>query len=427
MSNRHSIRYQSALVDEAWADDVVIAVEGGLVTEITLNAGADVIADEASAGIAIPGMVNVHSHAFQRAFAGLSEYRTGQHDSFWTWRTLMYDFVSRLTPEDIYETARGLYSELSDNGYSWVGEFHYVHNAPDGSPYDDRSCLSDAVIQAAQDVGIGICILPVLYQRGGFANEQLDPAQRRFALSEDAFLDLVSDLRTRWGRANDVEIGIAFHSLRAVSVDVMRRVTEAFRTDQPGGVIHIHVAEQTKEVDDCVAATGRRSVEYLLSELPVDGGWCLIHATHLDDSEIAGIAASGATVGLCPTTEANLGDGVFAAAEFLKAGGRIAIGTDSHVCVNPRSELRLLEYGQRLTKRSRAVLGTDTVSVGRRLYEAAAIGGSAAIGVNTGQLRVGSRADIVVLDPKHPAIAGVTGDRVLDRYVFCDAGNPVAR
>ena len=427
MSNRHSIRYQSALINGAWADDVVIAVEGGLVTEITRDAGADVVADETIAGIAIPGMVNVHSHAFQRAFAGLSEYRTGQHDSFWTWRTLMYDFVSRLTPEDIYETARGLYSELSGNGYSWVGEFHYVHNAPDGSPYDDRACLSDAVIQAAQDVGIGICILPVLYQRGGFANEQLDPAQRRFALSEDAFLDLVSDLRTRWGGATDVEIGIAFHSLRAVSVDVMRRVTEAFRTDQPGGVIHIHVAEQTKEVDDCVAATGRRSVEYLLSELPVDGGWCLIHATHLDDSEIAGIAASGATVGLCPTTEANLGDGVFAAAEFLKAGGQIAIGTDSHVCVNPRSELRLLEYGQRLTKRSRAVLGTDTVSVGRRLYEAAAIGGSAAIGVNTGQLRVGSRADIVVLDPKHPAIAGVTGDRVLDRYVFCDAGNPVAR
>ena len=426
MSNQHY--FDSAYLVDGWADDVLISVcSNNLITKIRTGVSRS---ESATAihhtGIAIPGMVNVHSHAFQRAFAGLSEFRTGKHDSFWTWRKLMYDFVEKLTPDDIYDTAWNLYSELRSSGYTWVGEFHYVHNAPNGKPYDDRTCLADAVLRAAADAGIGICILPVLYQRGGFNSEELTPAQRRFFLDNDSFLDLVSDLRTRHATDPNVEVGIAFHSLRAVSMDDIQRVASAWRTMDANGVIHIHIAEQTAEVEDCVATSGRRSVEYLTSEIDVDDRWCLIHATHLNDAEIQSIARSGAIAGLCPTTEANLGDGIFPAPEFLDASGRIAIGSDSHISVSPRSELRLLEYGQRLTRRGRAILGTESDSVGTNLYKQAASGGAAAIGVPTGQITVGNRADIILLDPSHPTIAHAPTERILDRFVFCDAGNPVS-
>lgn len=420
------LHLETAFLANGWANDVLLSIDdNGVITDITTDTPASVASAEHVSGIAIPGMVNVHSHAFQRAFAGLSEFRTGEHDSFWTWRKLMYDFVEKLTPEQIYETAFGLYSELKQFGYTWVGEFHYVHNAPDGKPYDDRSCLADAVIRAAQDAGIGICLLPVLYQRGGFNDEPLAPAQKRFYLDDDSFLNLVSDLKTRYGEARNVEVGIAFHSVRAVSIDTIRRVTDAWRTMKPNGVIHIHVAEQTKEIEDCVAATGRRSVEYLMSEVNVDEHWCLIHATHITTDEIRTIADRKAIVGICPTTEANLGDGIFPASEFLKSGGRFAIGSDSHVSVSPRSELRLLEYGQRLTARSRAILGTRTESVGTRLYTRSARAGAAAIGVSTGQIKIGHRADLVMLDRAHPVLDDCPDERVFDRLVFCDAGNPV--
>lgn len=416
------LHFESAFLADGWANDVVISLdENGTIANIE----SETTLTAPSAGLAIPGMVNAHSHAFQRAFAGLSEYRTGQHDSFWTWRKLMYDFVEKLTPEEIYATAFSLYSELKQFGYTWVGEFHYVHNAPDGKPYDQRACLADAVIQAAKDAKLGICLLPVLYQRGGFGNKPLAAAQRRFYLDNQSFLNLVSDLTTQYHNDVDVEIGIAFHSLRAVSIENIREVAAAWKTLRPDGVIHIHVAEQTKEVDDCVAVTGRRSVEYLMSEIEVDDSWCLIHATHLNESEIESIANRGAIAGLCPTTEANLGDGIFPAARFFAAGGRIAIGSDSHISVNPRSELRLLEYAQRLTKRARAVLGTRTESVGTHLYAQAAAGGACAIGVRTGSIEIGNRADIVVLDRSHPALGGVQNERLLDRFIFCDAGNPV--
>ena len=420
------LHFESAFLPDGWANDVLITIDDSdTITDIATNKPAGNSNIERVPGIAIPGMVNVHSHAFQRAFAGLSEYRTGEHDSFWTWRKLMYEFVETLAPEQIYETAFKLYSELRKSGYTWVGEFHYIHNAPDGKPYDDPTCLADAVIRAAIDARIGICILPVLYQRGGFNNEPLTPAQRRFYLDEDAFLNLASDLKTRHSTTPNVEVGIAFHSLRAVSIRTIQRMTGAWRAMYPNGVIHIHVAEQTKEVEDCLAATGRRSVEFLTSEIDVDEDWCLIHATHLNEAEVLSIVNSKATVGLCPTTEANLGDGVFPAPDFLNSGGHIAIGSDSHVSVSPRSELRLLEYGQRLTRQSRAVLGTRTTSVGTRLYTEASISGARAIGVETGSLQVGHLADIVVLDRAHPTLSGCHNDRVLDRFVFCDAGNPV--
>ena len=423
MNGNETFFFPAALINGTWCDRVSMRVHDGVIKHIEVDTQ---VPDNAAVidGIAIPGMLNVHSHAFQRAFAGLSEYRTADRDSFWTWRKLMYECATRWTPDDIYGIALGLYRELLENGYTWVGEFHYLHNDIGGSKYDDLTTMSDAVIRAAQDAGIGICILPVLYQRAGFSGGDLDPAQLRFVLDEDTFLGLVDQLRTRWGRLPDVRVGIAFHSLRAVGMDVINRVTAAVRAEEPATPIHIHVAEQTREVAECEAAVGRRPVEYLLSEAEVDAAWCLIHATHLSQQEISGIVASGAVVGLCPTTEANLGDGVFPAAEFLAVGGRISIGSDSHVCVNPRSELRLLEYGQRLTTNKRAVLGTESKSVGRNLYESALEGGATALGVSA-VLAEGSRADFSIINPAHPAIQLVAGDRILDRLVFCDAGNPI--
>ncbi|MEM7311999.1 MAG: formimidoylglutamate deiminase [Planctomycetota bacterium] len=421
--------FSSALQHDGWAKDVHVVATDGIITSINRQvAPSDFSASvEHVDGIALPGMCNVHSHAFQRAFAGLSEYRTSEHDSFWTWRKLMYESANSLTPEDVYTIAKGLYGELKSQGYTWVGEFQYLHNDKDGGLYSEAGIMSNRLVQAARDVGIGICILPVLYQRAGFSGGELDPVQKRFVLSNDQFVDLVQQLRTDWNSDPNVQVGIAFHSLRAVTAETIRTVTEAVRKDDPKTPIHIHVAEQLKEVADCRSTHGARPVEFLLNEAPVDEHWCLIHATHLNPEEVTGIANSKAIVGLCPTTEANLGDGIFPAEEFLDTGGRISIGSDSHVCTNPRSELRLLEYGQRLTKHRRAVLGTDTMSVGRRLYEAAANDGAAALGIAGGNLAVGQRAEFVILDSNHPAIAHAEEDRCLDRYIFCDSGNPVKR
>lgn len=421
------LKFSLALVDGRWVEDAVFHIGGdGVIAAVDAESTLPDAVDETVRGIAIPGMVNVHSHAFQRALAGLAEYQTSETDSFWTWRKLMYEFVEQTTPEVMHAVAAGLYRELVRHGYTWVGEFHYVHTGPGGVLYDDPCCMSDALIAAAQDAGIGICLLPVLYQRGGFRDEPLDGAQRRFRLSDDQFANLVSSLRARWADAANVGVGIAFHSLRAVAVGSIDTALSALRhrDDCP---VHIHVGEQQAEVDECISVTGRRPVEYLMSEVQLDPRWCLIHATHVSAHELSNMIDAQVVAGLCPTTEANLGDGVFPAAEFLSAGGRFAVGSDAHVSVSPRSELRLLEYGQRLTQQRRAILGTADRSTGMRLYEDAATGGAQAIGVNTGALRPGSRADLVVLDADHPTIGNATGDRIADKFIFCDAGNPVQR
>ncbi len=430
-SDKRSWFFPTAFVGESWAENVLIAVCNGRIQNIETDVESIALAEspeiERIDGIAIPGMVNVHSHAFQRAFAGLSEHRTGEHDSFWTWRQLMFECATRWHPEDIYAIAVGLYGELLKNGYTWVGEFQYLHNDVGGAPYADESCMSDALVRAANECGIGICIMPVLYQRAGFRGGELDPAQQRFSMGEEAFQRLLGRLQQNWRDSPNVRVGMAIHSLRAVPMDVIDRVTQDVRRDHPEIPIHIHVAEQTQEVADCQAAFGRRPVEYLLSETNVDRHWCLIHATHVEAEEIRSIVEAGAVVGVCPTTEANLGDGVFPAAAFLDAGGQFAIGSDSHVSTSPRSELRLFEYAQRLTTRQRAILGTESESVGRRLYPNAAQGGAKALGIETGRIAVDWRADLVIIDPTHPAIQFVTGDRIFDRYIFCDSGNPVSR
>ncbi|MFN9881190.1 MAG: formimidoylglutamate deiminase [Planctomycetota bacterium] len=370
-------------------------------------------------GAVLPALVNVHSHAFQWGFAGASEFRTSERDTFWTWREQMFAFLEQLDPERMYQVARDLYARMRQAGYAWVGEFHYVHTAPDLSPYRPRGLLGEVLVSAARDAGLGICLLPTLYQRGGFDERPLAGGQRRFGLSESEFQEVVETALSRWGDHSGVRVGIALHSLRAVAAPSGRRVVEWFRRQVPHGVIHIHVAEQEQEVADCLAATGRRPVEFLLDEFPVDRQWCLIHATHLTADESRRIADSGAVVGLCPTTEANLGDGIFSAEEFLlRQPGRIGIGGDSHVAINPWAELRQLETSQRLRTRRRAILCTSEDSCGEFLYDAVARGGAQALGVPGGELVAGTRADWVVLSS--PDAPEIPPGQLLDRAIFCD-------
>lgn len=412
--------FSSALCDGQWLEQVAIGVDGeGTVTSIEAHAPRS---GEFQDLVALPAMVNVHSHAFQRGFAGLSEYRTAERDSFWTWRKLMFGFVARLEPEDAFIIARQLYLEMLAGGYAWVGEFHYLHNDRAGRPYSNPATMCEPLVRAAGEAGIGLCLLPVLYQRGGFANEPLHSGQIRFHQSLDQFGELLAAAR-RLTDGPNLRCGLALHSLRALAPDIG---AEALRLAQPGRPVHIHVAEQTAEVDDCLRATGRRPVETLFDQFPVGPDWCLIHATHLTRSERDRIAASGAVVGLCPTTEASLGDGFFPAREYLTAGGRFAVGGDSHCCTSFRDELRTLETVQRLRYRQRAILGSEAASTGRRLFELAAGGGGQALGIATGRIAVGQRADWMLIDPAHPSIAGAERDRLLDCLIFVNSSGPGA-
>ncbi|HEY4560514.1 MAG TPA: formimidoylglutamate deiminase, partial [Lysobacter sp.] len=317
------------------------------------------IVQRTARGWELPGIANLHSHAFQRAMAGLAERQTDPADSFWTWRETMYRMAARFDPELLRDVAAQLYLEMLEAGYTAVCEFHYLHHAPDGRPYDDAAAMSRALIEAARETGIRLTLLPVLYMTGGFDGRALAERQRRFGHDVEAYLRLLDTLRAH--RDDTLRIGCALHSLRAVPEAAMRDVLDALPGDSR---IHIHIAEQTAEVDECVELRGTRPVQWLLDHAPVDARWTLVHATHLDAPEIAGIAASRATVAICTTTEANLGDGLFPLRAFMDAGGRFGIGSDSHVSTSPVEELRWLEYGQRLvTRRRNVAVGTST-SVG---------------------------------------------------------------
>jgi len=411
-------RYTSALLPDGWHDNVEITVDhSGRISKIGTSTKHQGVLDTGL--VALPGMANIHSHAFQRGLAGLSEFRTMEHDSFWTWRKLMYEFVETLTPEKVYQFALQLYREMRTAGYTWVGEFHYLHGSSGGSqPLE----MAEAISRAADDTGIGLCLIPVLYQRGGFDNSPLAGGQKFFSLSEEKYVELVERCLS-WER-DHFQVGISLHSLRAVATGPGRQVLKHFasRENMP---VHIHVAEQEREVEECLAVHARRPIEFLYEQFPVDENWCLIHATHLNHFEIRLIANSGAVVGLCPTTEANLGDGIFPAEKFLQAGGKIAIGSDSHCSIDWREELRLLEYGQRLSKRKRAVLGTENQSVGRRLYEATQRGGMQAMGLQSLGISAGERANFTLLNPYHPTLSGSVHDRLLDQIIFCNICNPV--
>jgi formimidoylglutamate deiminase len=394
----------------------------------------------------VPGMPNLHSHAFQRAMAGLAERRgqvcaiipdrenqkaavpgrtSQQEDSFWSWREVMYAFAGRVGPDDLHAIAAQLYVEMLKAGYTQVCEFHYLHHRPDGKPYDDPAAMSLALIEASREAGIGLTLLPTLYMTGGFDGRALSERQPRFGHDVDGYLRLVERLRTL--ESPTLRVGIALHSLRAVPEDAMRAVLDA--DVGRGGPIHIHIAEQLGEVQDCLALRNARPVEWLLDHADVDRRWCLVHATHMTDVETRRLAASGAVAGLCPTTEANLGDGVFPLKTYLDAGGVIGIGSDSHISVSPVEELRWLEYGQRLATRHRNVVASSQApSTGEVLFAGALRGGARASAVAIGRLDAvanatdeAPRADLLVLDDASPLLAGRDVAHAIDSWIF--AGN----
>jgi formimidoylglutamate deiminase len=406
-----------ALLRDGWADDVVIEIDaGGTVVAVTPR--ADARGAERLAGPVIPGMPDLHSHAFQRAMAGRAERRgPSGGDSFWSWRETMYRFVARLGPDDARAIAAQLHVELLKSGYTGLAEFQYVHHAPDGSAYADPAEMSLAHLRAAGESGISLTLLPVLYTQGGFGGAPLAGTQTRFANSPDGLLRIVERVRTVAGPGT--RVGVAAHSLRAVAPPALQALVDGITRIDPSAPIHVHAAEQTKEVDDCVAWSGQRPIAWLLDHAPVDARWCLVHCTHLDDAEVPRLAASRAVAGLCPSTEANLGDGVFRLPDYLAAGGHFGIGSDSQVARHPAEELRWLEYGQRLARLERNVAASVLrPSVGATLWDAAARGGALALGRAAGVLTPGSVADLLVLDGAHVDLTGRRGDEILDALVF---------
>src|SRR5262245_25172180 len=386
----HALFADSALLPDGWADDVLLMIGAdGSFAAVAANAAdhPEVARARRAAGPVLPGMPNLHSHAFQRAMAGLTE-QAGQagaagQDSFWTWRQVMYGFVSRLTPDQMQAIAAQLYVEMLKAGYTAVGEFHYLHHDVDGRPYADFAELSERVIAAAQTTGIGLAHLPVLYGYGGFGGQPAGSGQRRFINDTVNFLRLINRLLQRHRNNPQIRIGIAPHSLRAVTPEMLKETVAGLDELDDTAPIHIHIAEQVKEVEDCRAWSNQRPVEWLLHHQPVGPRWCLVHATHMTEGETGRLARTGAVAGLCPTTEGNLGDGFFHAPGFLRNGGRFGIGSDSHISVSPFEELRWLEYGQRLLHRRRnllAVGGNQSPSVGAGLYRAALAGGAQALG-----------------------------------------------
>ena len=367
----------------------------------------------------IPGIANLHSHAFQRAMAGLAERQTHPQDSFWTWRETMYRFAARMDPDSTYAVATQLYVEMLEAGYTSVCEFHYLHHAPDGRPYDDPAAMSRALIAAARDTGMRMTLLPVLYMTGGFDGRALGERQQRFGHDVESFLRLLQILRAEENSL--LRIGCAFHSLRAVPETAMREVLAALPADAP---VHIHISEQIGEVQDCLALRGARPVEWLQQNFEIDSRWTLVHATHLTEVETKQLAASGATVAICPTTEANLGDGLFPLRDYLDAGGAWGIGSDSHISVSPIEELRWLEYGQRLVTRHRNIAVGDgssnasSTSVGETLLR----GVLASARQSSGQAGEG---DFVVLDTDAAIFAGVKAGDAIDRWIFSGNRNAV--
>ncbi len=425
--NRHLFAVD-ALLPEGWKQNVLLSwTEDGRLTDVQTNATPPRDAEVAK-GPLIPGMPNLHSHAFQRAIAGLTEFRgqsaDGRQDSFWSWRTLMYRFALRLDPAQMEAIALGLYVEMIEAGYTAVCEFHYVHHDADGRPYADDATLALALMRAAQRAGIGLTLLPVLYQTSGFGGTAPSEGQRRFIRSTDSMLRLLERLKPLCD-AQGARLGLAPHSLRAVPPESLRDALAGLDAVDATAPIHIHIAEQIKEVDDCIAWSGRRPVAWLLDHANVDKRWCLVHATHMDADEYARAARSGAVAGLCPTTEANLGDGIFdmpawrAASTASGAGGAWGIGSDSHICVNAAEELLMLEYSQRLATRQRNV-GADTAQphVATAMTLAAVQGGAQAAGRNIAGLAVDQHADFVVLDAAHPVLAGLGAADMLSSHVF---------
>ena len=420
-----SIWAASALLADGWAESVAIDIDhtgdiASIVSGQPYESGDRV-------ELLIAAIPNVHSHAHQRAMSGLGE-RAGvsgeaARDSFWTWRKVMYHYLERIQPEHLQHIAAQLYLEMLKSGYSCVGEFQYLHHNIDGNAYTNRAEMSLQCLQAARQVGIGFTALPVLYRYGGFGSADPLDGQKRFLNDAEGFVDIVEILQRETTSDANASVGIAPHSLRAVDQALLGEVIESL---DDLAAIHLHIAEQTKEVDDCLAWSGKRPVEWLYDHFEVDPRWCLIHATHMTAEETAMMAQSGCVAGLCPTTEANLGDGFFNAVDYFAADGCWAIGSDSHISIDPVEELRWLEYGQRLVTRGRNLLvSKQHVNTGRNLLEGALRGGAQACGRKLGSIATGYRADFVVLDSQHPRLYGRSEDDLLDSWIFSGNQNLV--
>jgi formiminoglutamate deiminase len=413
--------FDHALLPSGWAHDVRIGIGGGMIRSVAENAtraGAERIA-----GIAIPGLPNVHCHAFQRAMAGLTERRGQNADSFWTWREAMYGLLNRISPVDVEAIAAFAYMQMLEAGFTAVGEFHYLHHDIDGRPYADLGEMAARVASATAEARIGLTLLPSFYAFGGFGGQPATAAQRRCLNDPERFLKLLERTRAILAALPNARVGIAPHSLRAVTPNTLRAVCDA----APQGPIHIHAAEQLREVDESLAALGARPVEWLIDNIGLDQRWCVVHATHTTNREIRTLASTGAVVGLCPLTEASLGDGIFDAASYLAAEGRFGIGSDSNIQIDAAAEMRQLEYGQRLTRRARNVMTLRPgESTGRRIFEMALAGGAQALQQPICAIAAGLRADIVLLDGDHPDLAPRRGDEWLDAWIFV-VGRPAVR
>jgi formiminoglutamate deiminase len=423
--------FRTALLPEGWAEGVRIQTAGGRISVV--ESGSAPLAGDERAAVGLPGVPNVHSHAFQRGMAGLTERRGAEGDSFWSWRDLMYRFVERIGPDDLEAITAQAFVEMLEAGFTRVCEFHYVHHDAAGKLHSNLAEMSERVVAAAAGSGIALTLLPVFYAHGNFGGGPVGAQQARFSNDIDRYARLVEGARRAVANLPDSVVGIAPHSLRAVTPDELRGLLPL----AAGGPIHIHVAEQMREVEECVAQLGARPVQWLVSEMPVNAEWCLVHATHVTDEEVASLARSGAVAGLCPITEANLGDGVFPAVGFQSEGGVYAVGSDSNVLISLTEELRLLEYGQRLRDGARNVLARASVgsaapdvlartsggsggggSTGRALFDAVVSGGTQAAGVRgTSGLAVGAAADIVSLNDDI-AFTARTGDALLDSFIF---------
>jgi formiminoglutamate deiminase len=412
--------FSQALLKSGWARDVRLGVANGMIT--SAETGAQPAPGDERHAVGLPGMPNLHSHAFQRAMAGLTEIPAAGEDTFWTWRDRMYRLALAMDPDDVQAVAALAYVEMLEAGFTRVGEFHYLHHDPDGQPYGDPAEMALRIMAAADETGIGLTLLPVFYAHGGFGGKPPLPSQRRFICDPESYAALLEASRRAAAAHRGCVVGIAPHSLRAVTPAELASI----RGLAADGPIHIHAAEQVREVEDCLQWSGQRPVEWLLDHVEPDCRWCIIHATHLTVQETERLASAGVVAGLCPVTEANLGDGTFEGSHYTACKGRFGIGSDSNVLIGVADELRQLEYAQRLQLRQRNVMNRgEGLSTGRSLYEAALEGGAMALGMHPATLAAGSPADIVSLNAAHPALLERHGDQLLDAWIFSAASCPV--
>lgn len=403
---------EQALTGDGWRSAVRLDIADGMIASVATNAPP--LPGDQRCRILLPAMPNLHSHAFQRGMAGLAERRGPGADDFWSWRDTMYRFALAITPDETAAIAAQLYVEMLEAGFARVAEFHYLHHDHDGRPYDDPAAMAAAIAVAARESGIGLTLLPVFYAHSGFGGMPPDTAQRRFVTTLDQFDRLLEGCRRAIAPNPASVLGVAAHSLRAVTPEQLSKVA-GLRTGAP---FHIHVAEQAKEVADCLNWSGRRPVEWLLEAQDIDARWCLVHATHMTPAETENLSRTGAVAGLCPITEANLGDGVFPCAPFADAGGHFGVGSDSNVLIGVADELRQLEYSQRLFHRTRTIMAAPNGSTGSALFHRALAGGARATGQPPPVIRVGAPADLVSLDADHPALVGCAPAAILDAWIF---------